>query len=47
MEEREGSVEKAVVFFNECLQKDSEHKEALISMARLHQNFGQNKDQCV
>ena len=36
MEEREGSVEEAIQFYNECLQKDAEHKESLIAMARLY-----------
>lgn len=36
MEEREGSAEKAVHFYNECLTKDAEHKESLVSMARLY-----------
>jgi tetratricopeptide (TPR) repeat protein len=46
-EEREGTIDKAVSFYNECLQKDSEHKEALVSLARLYQHFGKNKDQCT
>lgn len=46
LEEREGNVEESISFYNDCLQKDSEHKESLIAMARLHQNYGNNKDQC-
>ena len=48
MEEREGTIEDgAIQFYNDCLVKDSEHKEALIAMARLYQNYGKNKDQCT
>ena len=46
MEEREGSTEEAIQFYNECLQKDQEHKESLIAMARLYQNYGESKEQC-
>ncbi len=47
LEEREGSVEESISLYNDCLQKNSEHQESLIAMARLHQNYGNSKDQCT
>jgi len=46
MEEREGSADESIMFYNECLSRESEHKEALIAMARLYQNYGESKEQC-
>jgi len=45
MEERDGSDEDAIIAYNDCLSRYNEHKEAMVSLARLYQNTGSN-EQC-
>ncbi len=45
-EERDGNTQDAVAAYNDCLTKNENHKEAIISLARLYQNLG-NNEQCT
>ena len=36
LEERDGNTQDAIVTYNECLTKNENHKEAIISLARLY-----------
>ena len=42
MEERDGNDDDAIVAYNDCLSRSNDHKEALIALARLYQNNGNN-----
>lgn len=42
MEERDGNEEDAIVAYNDCLSRKNEHKDAMIALARLYQNGGNN-----
>jgi len=44
-EERDGNQNDAIACFNDCLQRNNQHKEAIVSIARIHQSMGHN-DQC-
>lgn len=46
LEEREGNAAEAIVAYNDCLSRKSDHIEAQLSLARLYQAKG-NKDQCM
>jgi Tfp pilus assembly protein PilF len=45
-EERDGSNEYAHQNYNDCLKKNPKHLKAMIAIARLAQNSGDN-DQCM
>ena len=45
LEEREGKQEDAIVAYNDCLSRKSDHVDAQLSLARLCQSQG-NNDQC-
>ena len=42
-EERLGEDERAIEAYNDCLKKSPEHKEAMVALARLYQNVGNNE----
>jgi hypothetical protein len=42
LEEREGNINDTITSYNDCLARKEDHKEALISLARLYQNMGNN-----
>ena len=44
-EERDGSLNEAFACFNDTLQRSNEHKDAMVAIARIHQNQG-NNEQC-
>ena len=46
LEEREANHEGAIQIYNDCLSKDEDHKEALISLAKLHQVSNDTK-KCI
>ena len=43
-EERIGDANSAIEAYQDCLKKSSEHKLAMVSLARLHQTIGNNDD---
>ena len=45
-EERIGDANSAIEAYMDCLKKSSEHKLAMVSLARLHQTIG-NNDECT
>jgi len=44
-EERDGNMNDAIGCYNDTLQRASEHKLAMVSIARVQQNLG-NNEQC-
>ena len=38
-----GDDDSAIEAYNDCLKKSAEHKEAMVSLARLYQNIGNNE----
>merc|ERR1712060_1002877 len=44
-EERIGDANSAIEAYMDCLKKQNEHIEAMVSLARLHQTIG-NNDEC-
>ena len=42
-EERLGEDDSAIEAYNDCLKKSNEHKEAMVALARLYQNIGNNE----
>ena len=42
-EERLGDDDSAIEAYNDCLKKSAEHKEAMVALARLYQNIGNNE----
>ena len=44
-EERDGSLNEAFACFNDTLQRSNEHRDAMVAIARIHQNQG-NNEQC-
>ena len=45
LEERAGTIEDAIVAYNDCLSRNSEHIACQVSLARLYQQTG-NNEQC-
>ncbi len=45
-EERAGANNDAITSYNDCLSRKEDHKDALVAMARLYQNLGEN-EQCT
>lgn len=46
LEERDGNPNDAITAYNDCLQRKDDHEDAIIALARLYQNMG-NNDMCT
>jgi hypothetical protein len=42
LEERDNNIGDAIIAYNDCLSRKEDHKDALVALARLFQNMGNN-----
>lgn len=42
-EERDGNQNDAIACYNDCLKRSSQHAEAMLAIARINQNQGNNE----